>query len=196
MRDAVGLVIGVVLAGCLGVVALSTPAQAQGLDKGEVMIETQEVEGYDIPRLVARAVIKAPMEKVWAIIEKCEDYERTMLNMKLATELSRKGNKVRCKTVLDLPWPMDDLTAISDAVHVEDPGKVYSRTWKMVSGDFDFNYGSWKLTPYKGDANQTLVTYTVHVQPKSAIPDSIKESAQKSALPDLFEHLRKQVEGK
>lgn len=186
--------------GLVGMVWLATPAAAQGtnakLAAGEVIITTQAVAGLDIPRVVATAVIKAAPEKVWALIEKCDDYEKTMVNMKFAQELSRDGNKVRCKTTVDLPWPMDDLSAVSDAVHVEDPGKLYSRTWKMVSGDFDFNYGSWKLTPFNGDANQTLVVYTVHVKPKSAVPDSLKSYAQQNALPDLFEHLRKQLEGK
>jgi len=123
-------------------------AQDARLAKGEVVIKTTEIKGEDIPKVVAKAVIKAPMEKVWALIEKCENYEKTMLNLKSAKELSRKGNAVRCATVIDLPWPMSDLTAVTDAVHTIKPGQSYQRSWKLVKGDFDFNNGSWKLTPF------------------------------------------------
>ncbi len=169
-------------------------AQDARLAKGEVIIKTTEVKGEDIPKVIATAVINAPMEKVWSLIEKCENYEKTMMNVKLAQELSRKGNKIRCKTIIDLPWPLSDLTAITDAVHVIKPGEVYTRSWKLVSGDFDFNDGSWTLKSFKGDPNKTLIVYRVHVKPHTSIPDSVKSAAQKSTLPDLFEHLRKQLE--
>lgn len=179
-------------------IAVLLPATASAQDallaKGKVIITTTEIKGQDIPKVEAKGVINAPMAKVWALIEKCEDYEKTMMNLKLATELSRKGNKIRCKTILDLPWPLDDLTAVTDATHVIKPGEMYSRTWKLVSGDFDFNNGSWTLKPFKGDPNKTLAIYRVHVKPHTSVPDALKAKAQKSSLPDLFNHIRKQVE--
>jgi ribosome-associated toxin RatA of RatAB toxin-antitoxin module len=182
-----------VCAACL-FTGLSASAQDAKLAKGEVVIKTTEVKGQDIPKVVAKAVIKAPMEKVWALIEKCENYEKTMLNIKSAKELSRKGNKVRCETVVDLPWPLSDLKSVTDANHTLNPGQSYVRAWTLVKGDFDYNNGSWKLTPFKGDASKTLLVYTVHVKPHTSVPDSIKASAQRKSLPDLFEHLRKQLE--
>ncbi len=91
---------------------------------------------------------------------------------------------------------MGDLEAVTEAIHVEEPGKLYSRTWKLVSGDFDLNNGSWTLKPFKGDPNRTLAVYQIHVKPRISIPDAVRDMAQESTLPDLFKHLRSQLEKK
>ena len=186
------------LAAVLAIATLSvgwaTVAQAQDarLKKGDVIVATKNVPGVDEPKLVAKGVIKAPMDKVWALIEKCNDYKKTMLSLKSAKELKRKGNKVTCETVIDLPWPLSNLRSVTVATHVAMPGITYSRTWTMVEGDYEFNNGSWVLKPF-GDGH-TLATYTVHAKPHTAIPDSLRNSAQTRLVPDLYAHLRKQLE--
>lgn len=162
------------------------------LAKGEVIVSEKEVSGYDMPRVTAVGVINAPMEKVWKIIDDCSNYTKTMTRVEESKELSRNGSKIRCKVVLDLPWPLGTLEAVTDAVHTVQPGKLYKREWKLVSGDYHYNVGSWTLEPFNGDPKRTKATYRVLVKPKISIPDGIKARAQKSALPDLFENLRKQ----
>ena len=185
---------------CIAVVlAVSVPALAQSkkekrLDAGEVIITTKNVDGFDIPKVHLEAVINAAPEKVWAIIEKCGDYTRTMVGLAEAKELSRKGNQIRCKTVADLPWPLDDLTAITKVRHTVIANKKWQRTWSLESGDFKYNYGSWKLSHFKGDPQRTHLVYSAHVEPTTTVPDSIKTAAAKSTLPNLIAHLRKQLE--
>lgn len=180
------------------VLGICAPAFGQGkegrLDKGEVIIKTVDVDGFDIPKVTMEAVINAPPEKVWAIIDQCDNYVKTMVGLSFAKELSRKGNKITCKTTADLPWPLDDLTATTLATHTVVPGKRWQRAWKLVEGDFEFNTGSWSLQHFKDDPNRTHVTYKVLVKPTTSVPDSVKAAAAKSTLPDLIKHLREQVE--
>jgi ribosome-associated toxin RatA of RatAB toxin-antitoxin module len=178
---------------------IAMPALAQSkkiarLDKGEIIVTTKEVEGFDIPKVRVEAVINAAPEKVWAIIEKCDNYEKTMIGLSYAEELSRRGTKVMCKTVADLPWPLDDLTGVTLATHTVIPGKKWKRAWKLIKGDFKFNTGSWTLTPFNDDPNRTHIVYRAHVEPTTSVPDSVKTMAAKSTLPDLIRHLRSQVE--
>jgi hypothetical protein len=63
-----------------------------------------------------------------------------------------------------------------------------SRTWHLKSGDYKVNDGSWELKPL--DKGGTLVTYTVHAEPNSSVPDWIREAAQKKTLPELFERVK------
>ena len=189
------------LRAALAVVALSlltaTVAWAQSrdarLDAGEVIIDTIPVKGSDMPKLQATAYIKASPDKLWALISECNNYTKTMKGLKFAKELSRKNGKIRCKTIADLPWPLSDLTAVTEAKHDVQPGKFYRRSWKLVSGDFTANTGSWTLTPRK---EGTLAVYNIHVEPTTSMPDNVISSVQEGALPDLFDHLRAQVEGK
>ncbi len=176
-------------------ILIAIPALAGGLADGEVIVTEKEVDGYDLPRVTAKGVINAPMEKVWNILKDCNNYTKTMQRVKAAKEIKRFGSgKIRCQVTLELPWPLDNLTAVTDSIHTEQPGKMYKRAWSLVSGDYEYNTGSWTLTPYKGDANKTLAVYSIHVKPKTSVPDAIKARAQKSALPDLFDHIRSQVE--
>ena len=72
---------------------------------------------------VVMAVIDSAPEALWAIISKCSAYKRTMVRTIDSKDLSRKGNKVRCRVTVDLPFPLSDITATTDAVHTVKPGE-------------------------------------------------------------------------
>lgn len=163
------------------------------LEAGEVIISNEKVEGYDLPRVSAIGVIEAPPEKVWAIVEDCENYEKTMVRIADAKLLERDGGTVICRVTADLPWPVPDLTSETRAVHTVEPGVRWERKWTMIKGDYRANTGSWTLTPYKGDPKRTLARYQLHIDPKIHVPDSFITSGQRKSLPDLFEKLRKQT---
>lgn len=181
------------------VAALAVPARAAEpsaadktkLEAGEILIKAFQVPGSELPRAQVTAVIEAPMAKVWAVIEKCADYKRTMVRVLESEELSRAGSTVTCRTKVDMPWPFDDLEATTKATHTVEPGKSYRRAWTLVKGTYTRNEGSWTLTPWAGSADRTLVVYEVHAEPTISIPVSIQKRASRSALPDLIEKLRK-----
>lgn len=157
---------------------------------GEILLETTAQEGSDIPVVEITAVIDTTPEKVWALIDKCDGYKNVMPRTSESEELSRDGNKVRCRTKIDTPWPASDLEAITVATHTVEPGKRWVRSWTLESGTFDRNEGSWTITPY-GDGTRALVKYKVASQPHSSVPGFIRNMAQKSALPDIIHNMRK-----
>lgn len=163
------------------------------LEGGEIIVESEPVEGTTTPRLHVRAVVEAPPEKVWAILEDCSRYEETMVRVEAADELSRDGNVVTCRTTVDMPFPLSDLTATTRAVHTVVPGERWAREWELVEGDYARNSGSWVLTPFKGNASRTFVDYHILVEPNTSVPDSVRIAAQQKAMPDLIEKLREQV---
>ncbi len=167
-------------------------AQDARLEKGEILVKTQAVKGSDIPRIVVRGVIEAPPEKVWEIISNCGNYHRTMPRIESSKLVKKSGDKVTCKVEIDLPFPMSNLIATTIATHTERPDG-FSREWKLVEGDYNFNEGSWVLSWFKSDPNRTMVVYTVHAEPKNAVPDWMREKAQKSSMPGVIERLREEV---
>ncbi len=181
------------LAGDDGARAGNTPKER--LARGEVVISTKKVAGSDIPSMKAMAVIDAPAERLWKIVDDCANYKKTMPRIVASEEVSRKGNKVRCKTTLEMPFPLDNLTATTEATLTVQPGKQFKRAWTLVEGDFKRNTGSWTLLPYE-DGKKTLAIYEVHAEPNIAVPDAIQKAAQRKSVPQLFERLRKQVEEK
>ncbi len=178
--------------------ALASTAQSASdkkarLAAGEILLSTQKVPGSEQPRATLMAVIDAPPAKIWAILSKCADYKRTMVRVAEARELWVKGKTHRCRVTIDLPFPLSTLTAVTDAVHTVVPGKRWERKWQLVEGDYERNSGSWTLAPFNDAATRTLVIYKVHAVPNLPIPDGIRRAVQKKTLPNLIEHLRKQV---
>ncbi|MCO4762698.1 MAG: hypothetical protein KC502_14390 [Myxococcales bacterium] len=186
----------VALIACFLGLVVSIPAFAseqERLSKGEILVKIRPVKGMDIPAATVRAVVEAPVEKVWAIINLCSRYTKTMMRVKKSKELSRKGNVVHCDVLVDMPWPIDDLRAITRAVHTIRPGAFYKREWKLVKGDYKRNTGSWTLTPFAKDKKRTMVVYKAHAVPNISVPKWLQRAAAKRTFPNLIKHLRKQV---
>jgi ribosome-associated toxin RatA of RatAB toxin-antitoxin module len=175
----------------------SLPAAAasvkERLSQGEIIVKSQSVPGSDTPKLTVTAVIESAPQAVWHIVDRCADYKKTMIRTVESEELSRKGTKVRCRVTVDLPFPLSDITAITEATHTVVPDKKYMRVWQLEKGDYHRNSGSWTLVPFDKTGLRTLVVYRVHAEPKIPIPSSIQKLGQKRSLPRLMENLREQL---
>jgi len=174
-------------------VAMSTlvASEAVAVDPGAVEVRTTPVKGSDMPRITAKAVLSQPPEKVWAILSDCSKYKGRMPRVTASKLLKKEGNKHTCEVTIEIPGPFSDLTAVTEAVHEESPEGM-SRKWKLVRGDYKRNEGSWEIKPLEG-GKKSQVTYTLHVEPNTALPSSILEAAQKKAIPDLFVRLEKEA---
>lgn len=163
------------------------------LGSGEIIVSAKAVPGSEQPLATVMAVIDAAPSRVWAIVSKCGDYKRTMVRVAASKQIWKKGNVHRCRVTVDLPFPLSDLTATTDAVHTVTPGKRWQRKWNLVEGDYTRNSGSWTLAPFDSAGGRTLVIYKVHAEPKVPLPDGILRAAQRKSLPNLIENLRKQL---
>ncbi len=182
------------LAALLGAVAPAhgnpPDARWERLERGEVLIRTKREGPFE--RVRAVALLDAPPARVWPLIDRCADYHRTMLRILKSTEVWRRGRRVRCRVVLDMPFPLADVTTETEAIHTVRPGKLWRRTWHQVAGEMRVNEGSWTLRPHDG-GRKTLVVYQVMAEPKVAVPDVIRRAARHKTLPALFEHLEAQA---
>ena len=164
------------------------------LDQGEVVINTFKVRGSEYPKVVAMGVIDTSVEKVWAVVDDCKNYRKTLTNVKFSAELERKGRKSRCKMIISVPL-LPDLTSVTDATRTVTKGKKYVHAWTLVDGDYDKNDGAWTVVPFKGP-NRTLLMYSVHLEPKIRVPAAIQKIALRKSLPKLFTKLRSVLTGK
>lgn len=178
-----------IIAGMLLLLPVTTFAGQNDLDRGEIRVETSEVAGSSVPRITVTGVIDASPAEVWAIVSDCNRYVGRMPRIEAAREVSRSGSTVICEVTVGLPFPMSDLTARTTATHTVGPPQ-WKREWTMIEGDYKTNDGSWILTPFQGDGNRTLAVYSVHAEPKSRVPNSIRRRAQENSMPGIIERLR------
>ena len=167
--------------------------ETRRLRAGEVLITTQKVPGRSVPRVKAKALIKAPPSEVWAIIEDCGRYKETMPRIVDSRELSRERGNVVCRVEYDMPFPLGDIWSETESMHTEEPQRLYRRAWRLRRGDFIENTGSWTLEPY-GATDVTLVTYEILSEPNVSLPAFVLKMAQQQTLPEVFSRLRKRLE--
>lgn len=155
-------------------------------------IDLQEID--TVPTVTAEAIVAAPAERLWAIIDRCGDYKDTMVSILDSHELWRRGDQRSCDITADLPFPLPNLRGITLATNTIETGKRWRRTWQQTSGDYVSNNGSWQLT--RVDALRTHVVYTLAAKPHIAIPAFATRIGQRQVIPALFEKLEAQGQGR
>jgi hypothetical protein len=181
----------------LCVLACVTGAGAALAADEDIKVSQQKFPESDVPFNVVEGVIDAPPADVWAFVSQCSDYAKTMPRIIKSKELSRSGDEkslwtVKCEVTAGLPFPLSDLTGITEATHKVQAGVKYSREWKLVSGDYHINHGSWTLEAID-DGKKTFATYKIRVQPKINLPNAWIASAQKGAIKDVILRMRENV---
>ena len=166
--------------------------EARRLEAGELGVMRHEVPGRSVPRVEARALVQAPPEKVWPIIADVAHYKDWMPRVLESEVVSREGDEIVSRLVLDMPFPFGDLTSLTTVVHTVEPGRLYKRVWRLRGGDFLENAGSWTLEPH-AEGRATRITYEILSEPNVPLPSFILESAQRTSLPELFTRLRDRV---
>ncbi len=157
--------------------------------RGAVEIKTYSVSGSNTPKIVVRAVIEQPPRKVWAVVSDCAHYKNRLPRVVASRLVSHAGNKYTCEVTIAMPFPFSNLTGVTEATHEVGEGGM-SRRWKLVSGDYTTNNGSWEVKPLDASGTSSLVTYSVQAEPKTSVPGWLREQAQKKALPELIERVR------
>jgi len=173
--------------------ARGVPSVTDRLGAGEIVVRIERA-GDGVPKARMEAVIDVPPERVWAVIGRCETYKDRFPRIADSQELSRDGDTVRCRVVIDAPWPLSDLTAITRATHTVAAG-TYRRAWVLESGDYEVNEGSWILVPFGADNKRTHAIYEVRAKPRNSVPAFVRDLAQEKALPDVIHALRKHLGG-
>ncbi|MFT3770101.1 MAG: SRPBCC family protein [Minicystis sp.] len=173
-------------------VSVAAPVSALGEDGPKVDLKTFPVPGSDTPKIVMSATLDVPPKKVWAIINDCSRYKERMPRIAAAKLLKKEGNTFTCEVTVEMPFPLSNLTAVTEAVH-EESDKGMARRWKLVRGDYKSNTGSWEIKPADPEGKTSFVVYTVHAEPNTVVPAAIREAAQKSALPDLMKRVRNEA---
>lgn len=180
------MLLGGLVLGTLGTTMIGPEALAD--DSLSVDIRTVAVKGSDTPKVVAKATIDLPPEKIWKVVSDCAHYKDRMPHIASSKLLKQEGNRFTCKVTIAMPFPFSNLTAETIAVHDESADGM-TRRWKLVQGDYKVNEGSWEVKPTDG-GKKSLVIYTVHAEPNTSLPAWIREAAQKKALPEMFERVK------
>lgn len=176
----------------LVIAALAVPHATMGDQslpaKGRVEVKSYAVPGSSTPRIVVRAVVDLPARKIWQVVSDCAHYKDRLPRVAASELLKQEGNVHTCKVTIAMPFPFANLTGVTEAVNEESEAALVRR-WKLVSGDYKVNEGSWEVRPLDKSGAPSLVIYTVRAEPNTPMPEFIREAAQKKLLPEMIERV-------
>lgn len=196
-----------------GFVAASPVVFAEDGAKWNVASQTPDLtvyerlrKGSELREFKAVGLIARPPVVVWRVLDDVEEYPRFMPYVTEARVISREKDvrvsyqcispplvgardytvRVRCET-LRTPAGVTSYCnrwqAANDLGPAEKPGITRVKVTE----------GSWLLEPTE-DGKQTRATYCVFSDSAGSLPVSIRNAAGKTAIPKLFEAIRKQVQ--
>jgi hypothetical protein len=168
---------------------VSGRARAQTGEPARVSIQETRVAGHALPRFDASLLIAAPMERVWSLVSDCRR-AREFMDLESSELLARRGKTVRCRAVVDVPFPFGTLEGVTDATDESRIG-VLRQSWRLVTGDYVYDEGFWELsTPRKG---YTRVRYVTLTEPKLPVPSSMLASGQRDFVEKMLLRLRERL---
>jgi ribosome-associated toxin RatA of RatAB toxin-antitoxin module len=157
------------------------------LAKGRVIILEQS-HGQPKGRVEAAILIDAPVERVWSAMVDCDRAPDFVPGLKGCRVLRRDGNSLIIEHQVRVSWLLPMVTYVFRADY-----QRYKRIdFKRVSGGLKELEGSWALENING-GRQTIVMYSVYLDPGFYVPQWLVRLILKGDLPDLLTALRNRV---
>ena len=170
----------------------ATPEEAAQLLAGEVLVTAEAPASGAGVTVTARGLVEAPADRVFEVVKDCGRFADFMPRTLSSQRTEEPAGSILCEVKIDLPFPMDDLTAITRSKIETGSDGTLTRRWALAGGDYLENKGHWSVRPLK-TGQRALLEYHLEVQPKSSVPDAVARQAQKSALPEVFEAIRRRA---
>jgi hypothetical protein len=193
------------------VLALSVAGAMPPGDGWEIAARNERVTVYARERpesglreMQAEGLIDAPPEEVWRALRDYEHHPKTMPYVEVARVLDRRdGDKVLyVYNVLNLPMVSrrDYVLKVVDESAWKDGQGYLKLTWKTANARaprgprdavrIEVNDGYWLLQPTAGGTS-TRAIYYIHTDPGGAVPKWIVNRVNGTAIPDVWEAVRR-----
>ena len=172
---------------------------------GDLIVYNRPHKDSSIQEYKAVGLIDAPPAAVKAVIEDTDEFPHFMPYVIEARVISRKPDLRITYQRISAPLVGDRDYTIQirgETLLGADGGTSYCNKWKAAnelgpaakSGvvRIKMNEGSWLLEP-AGDGRQTHATYNIFSDPGGSLPAMVVNAANKTAIPKVFNAIRKQA---
>lgn len=168
-----------------------TQQEIARLDRGEIITHYWKLKGTNIGTGKAIGRVDGSPEQVFAIIADVNRYKEYMNRVVQSRITHRAGNHYYFYYKINMPWPLSDHWFVTRNIHrLDRKRREYRRSWTLDRGSFAKNDGYWQVRPWRG---RTLATYSVVLQPRSAVPQFVINHVTKRSLPGAITNLRSRI---
>ena len=150
-------------------------------------------DGKTAGRGIGAIAVDRPLGEVWSTLKRFEDKPEYIPRMKSIAVLDKGPERVRVQVVVDAAVTTARYTLL---YRIDEPGHLLSWTLDHSAPDnsiaeTDGEYRLYAVTP-----EQTLVTYSSHVDTGRALPRFIQDYIARRSIPDLLRAIKLRVESR
>ena len=187
----------------------SGPGWTKAAETDGITVFTRDKPGSEVKELKALGTIDSPAEAVWKVIRDYAKYKERMPYTEVAEVVAtEEGGKVTwfySRIAAPFVAKRDYTLKIIDESDWKEGKGFLKSSWVMAPDKgpapmkdvvrLKTNDGFWLLEPKDG-GKRTFVTYYLFTDPGGSIPKFLVNSANSSAVPDVFRAIRKHATSK
>ena len=182
----------------------SGPGWTKAAETDGITVFTRDKPGTEVKELKALGTVDAPADAVWKVIRDYPKYKERMPYTEVAEVVAtEEGGKVTwfySRIAAPFVAKRDYTLKIIDESDWKEGKGFLKSSWVMAPDKgpapmkdvvrLKTNDGFWLLEPKDG-GKRTFVTYYLFTDPGGSIPKFLVNSANSSAVPDVFRAIRK-----
>lgn len=186
----------------------SGPGWTKAADTDGITVFTRDKPGTEVKELKAVGMVDAAPEAVWKVIRDYPKYKERMPYTEAAEVVAtEEGGKITwfySRVAAPFVAKRDYTLKIVDESDWKDGQGFLKSTWSIATDRgpapmngvvrLKTNDGFWLLEPKDG-GKKTFLTYYLFTDPGGSIPKFLVNSANSSAVPDVFRAIRKHAVG-
>jgi ribosome-associated toxin RatA of RatAB toxin-antitoxin module len=163
-------------------------AELARLTKGEVIVRENQSSDRGGRTVQAAILIDSPVQRVWNVIIDCEHAPKFMPDLKSCKFLQRTEDTAIIEQEVRVSRLLPKTTYIYRSTYQ----KFRRIDFKRIGGDLKDLEGSWVFES-AGGGQQTIVVYSVFLDPGFFVPKWLVRQILRRNLPDVLLALRKWV---
>jgi hypothetical protein len=167
-----------------------TKDQIAKLEKGELINSTKKMPGTSVTAGQTIAIVEDVPEAVVYVLLAVDKYKHFLPRVTDSRIVKRRGWHLYSVIHTDLPWPVKDCWVYIKSTRYDMPGRVYEVKWWMLNGTMKNYTGVARVEPYNKSATQSLLTYRMLSEPKTAAPDSLISKGVTKVVTTIVNRIR------
>jgi ribosome-associated toxin RatA of RatAB toxin-antitoxin module len=154
-----------------------------------VVVSQNDVANQSIPAVQAKILVHKPIDQVWKVVADPVKLASGEKKVRKVEVVSKRGNQQNVAYTV----AMAKLLPPFNYVVMQQLSPPSAIKFHRVSGSFKDIQGSWGLSPAPTGKN-TVLTYTLKLDPGPLVPKGMLLSAVKSDLPNFMRNTRSAIE--
>ena len=187
----------------IALLVVSAPSWTEAGKSEHCTVYNRDKPGSDIREVMAVGYFDAPLEKVHAVIDDNANYKEFMAYTKESNVLRVEGTDKFVYERINAPFVSERDYSIKITHPAVASGVKHVFTLAPTEGPKPIDgvvrvsvlEGSWHLEPVDG-GKRTKGTYYVYTSPGGSVPTFLVNGANNTAVPGLYEAIKKRLKAK